>query len=81
MEAPASARYHLASVRVPHVHFTTVDPVNLPLPDARYLKLHAACSRIVHLSGAAEFIDKILRDAEDATALACDGTPSELLEL
>ena len=57
---------------------TTRDAKKLPLPDPRYLALHAACARVAHLSGAGEYIDKALRDIEETGALANDG-PSHAL--
>ncbi len=46
----------------------TIDP---PLP--RFLALHCAISRILHLSGAGEYIDQILRDMENK-AVRADGS-------
>ncbi|OAX34547.1 hypothetical protein K503DRAFT_724325 [Rhizopogon vinicolor AM-OR11-026] len=37
------------------VSFTTSDPVYFPLPSPQYLRLHAACARVLYLSGATEF--------------------------
>ncbi|KAA1472924.1 hypothetical protein DENSPDRAFT_839317 [Dentipellis sp. KUC8613] len=62
------------------VEFTTPDPVRRPLPDPRYLKLHAACARIAHMSGAAQCIDQILHEEEVTKVLAFDGGSSELLD-
>lgn len=47
--------------------------MNLPVPDPQYLALHAACARVAHLSGAGEYIDKVLREIEETTVLANDG--------
>lgn len=58
---------------------TTPDSVALPLPDPRYLALHAACARVVHLSGAREYIDKVCCDIETIGALANDGSLDVLL--
>ncbi|PPQ69947.1 hypothetical protein CVT25_001991 [Psilocybe cyanescens] len=55
------------------IEFTTPDPDQLPLPDPRYLALHAACARVAHLSGAGEYIAKILRDLPAVGVLAEDG--------
>jgi hypothetical protein len=52
---------------------------NLPPPDPRYLKLHAACAQVAHLSGAGEYIDNILRDVETTRVLAKDGSSADLL--
>lgn len=79
MEAPSSAQYLLRFLPSTQVDFTTSDPVKRPLPDPRYLKLHAACARVAHLSGAAEYIDQILREEEVTQVLAVDGGSSELL--
>ncbi|TFK66209.1 hypothetical protein BDN72DRAFT_844621 [Pluteus cervinus] len=64
--------------KYPQVHFTTTDP-NLPVPSPRYLEIHAACARIAHLSGAAEYIESVLRDYEEITVLADDGSSAEVL--
>jgi hypothetical protein len=62
----------------PSVTFTT--NTDLDLPDRRYLALHAACAKVLHLSGAAEAIDSILRDLEDTKVLSQDGASAELLD-
>ncbi|KZP20503.1 hypothetical protein FIBSPDRAFT_742124, partial [Athelia psychrophila] len=49
-------------------------------PDPRYLKLHAACAQVAHLSGAAKYIDNILRDLEEIRVLANDGSSADLLD-
>lgn len=41
----------------------TIDP-----PSPRLLSMHRACALILHLSGAGEYIEKILRDEELLTA-------------
>jgi len=58
-------------------HATTLD---LPLPSPTYLKIHAACASIAHLSGAAEHINKILREMEDTIVLSEDGSSAEMLK-
>ncbi|KEP47309.1 hypothetical protein V565_160520 [Rhizoctonia solani 123E] len=62
------------------VHFTTSTP-DLPLPNPRYLALHAACARVVHLSGASEAISSIIRKMEQTPVLSEDGSSAELLEI
>jgi hypothetical protein len=62
------------------VTFTTRDPEKLPLPSLEYLKIHAACARVAHLSGAGEHIDKILRELEYTKVLSDDGASAEALE-
>ena len=51
----------------------------LPLPDPRYLALHAACARVAHLSGAGEYIDAFDRDIDTTPILAKDGSSAKLL--
>ena len=48
-------------------------------PDPLLLGLHAACARVAHMSGAAEFFDQIERDTEDIRVLAFDGSSAPLL--
>ncbi|KAK0495631.1 hypothetical protein EDD18DRAFT_1392449 [Armillaria luteobubalina] len=46
------------------VTFTTPNTNALPLPSPAYLAIHAACCRVAHLSGAAEYVEKALREEE-----------------
>ncbi|KAK0216735.1 hypothetical protein EDD85DRAFT_798168 [Armillaria nabsnona] len=62
------------------VTFTTSDQENLPVPSEAFLTLHAACAKVAHLSGAAEYIDKSDRDVEDLSVLAYDGSSGEALK-
>ncbi|KIP02683.1 hypothetical protein PHLGIDRAFT_111814 [Phlebiopsis gigantea 11061_1 CR5-6] len=52
---------------------------NLPLPCPELLALHAACAKVAHMSGAAQFFDKQDADDEDATVLAYDGSSHSIL--
>ena len=52
--------------------FTTLDRTIDP-PSSRLLAIHRACSLILHLSGAGEFVNKIIRDM-DEIAVESDGT-------
>ncbi|RXW13476.1 hypothetical protein EST38_g12380 [Candolleomyces aberdarensis] len=61
------------------VKFTTENPEELPVPSPDYLALHAACAKVAHLSGAAEYIETILSYAEEIPVLAADGSSGELL--
>ncbi|TFK32193.1 hypothetical protein BDQ12DRAFT_692868 [Crucibulum laeve] len=63
-----------------HVTFTTSDPIKLPVPSPTYLAMHAACAKIAHLSGAAEYTNKFYRDMEDSTTLDADGASAHMLE-
>ena len=38
---------------------------DFPLPNPTYLRIHAACCRVAHLSGATKYIEKILDDQDD----------------
>ncbi|KAF5359880.1 hypothetical protein D9756_003612 [Leucocoprinus leucothites] len=51
----------------------------LMLPDRSLIAIRAACARVANLSGAAEQAKRILRDLEDTTVLADDGSSAELL--
>jgi gamma-glutamylcyclotransferase (GGCT)/AIG2-like uncharacterized protein YtfP len=51
----------------------------LMLPDPVLIAIRAVCARVANLSGAAEQADRILRDLEDITVLADDGSMAELL--
>ncbi|EUC62641.1 hypothetical protein RSOL_424570 [Rhizoctonia solani AG-3 Rhs1AP] len=61
------------------ITFTTSNPA-LPLPDRRYLALHAACARVAHLSGATETIGSISNEMEHRGVLSEDGSSAVLLE-
>ncbi|KAH9059012.1 hypothetical protein EDB87DRAFT_1563702 [Lactarius vividus] len=52
---------------------------DLPLPNPVYLEIHAACCRIAHLSGAGEYMDKVLEDLEDTSVLSEDGSSAHIL--
>ncbi|KAI6155635.1 hypothetical protein BKA82DRAFT_991374 [Pisolithus tinctorius] len=69
---------YLLNKRPKYVTFTTADP-KLPPPSPKYLAIHAACARVAHFSGAAEYIEKVFRDMEDIDVLAQDGGSSGLL--
>lgn len=60
------------------VQFVSHHP-DLPLPNPRYLHIHAACCRVAHLSGAVDYIDRIASEAEEAEVLATDGASADVL--
>ncbi|KAF8631481.1 hypothetical protein AX17_005084 [Amanita inopinata Kibby_2008] len=62
------------------VTFSSPDLKKLPLPSPEYLKIHAVCARVAHLSGAGEYIDKISREIEYTKVLSKDGASAEALE-
>lgn len=49
------------------------------LPNPTYLRIHAACCRVAHLSGAGEYMDKVLEDLEEMRVLSKDGSSARLL--
>ncbi|KAJ7054442.1 hypothetical protein C8F01DRAFT_1221382 [Mycena amicta] len=51
------------------------------LPSPSLLAIRAACSRVAHMAGAVEQADQILRDIEDTSVMAEDGTTAELFTL
>ncbi len=69
------------------VTFTTPDPEALPLPSPAYLAIHAACCRVARLSGAADYVEEVLREEEEVRErierigiLAEDGSSMDLFE-
>ncbi|KAH9175942.1 hypothetical protein EDB89DRAFT_1847074 [Lactarius sanguifluus] len=60
------------------ITLTSEDP-RLPLPNPDYLEIHAACCRVAHLSGAGEYMDKVLEDLEDTRVLSEDGSTAHML--
>ena len=80
---PHSYRIETRPPFVPDASFprevTFTSQCNLPLPSPKYLRIHAACCRIAHLSGAAEYLDKIYRDEEELSVLSSDGASAPVL--
>lgn len=52
---------------------------SLCLPNSQYPFIHAACCRIAHLSGAAEYLYDIFQGMEDLPVLAEDGGSADVL--
>lgn len=75
---------------VPSPTITFVDHTNKPvlihpgqssvLPSSALLHLRAACARVAHMSGAAQYMDEYDERAEEMTLLANDGSSANLLE-
>ncbi|KAF8546694.1 hypothetical protein OG21DRAFT_1055035 [Imleria badia] len=61
------------------VEFSTSDTADLPVPAYELLTLHATCCKVAHLSGAAEYMDEIYRDANKLGVLSADGTSGDIL--
>ena len=79
-------RYRLRAVdprlirRFPEIiEFRSHHP-DIPLPNPRYLALHAACSEVANLSGAGDYIEKTLRELEEIQVLSEDGSSADLLK-
>ncbi|KIO31730.1 hypothetical protein M407DRAFT_124227 [Tulasnella calospora MUT 4182] len=51
----------------------------IPVPDPRYLALHAACAKVVHASGMAKFLSDVIEDLEVTKVLSSDGSSAHLL--
>jgi len=62
------------------VEFSSPDPERFPVPSPKLLALHAACCKVAHMSGAAEYLDKYDRDLDDLHVLASDGTSFAVLD-
>ncbi|KIO15905.1 hypothetical protein M407DRAFT_86656 [Tulasnella calospora MUT 4182] len=52
---------------------------DIPIPDRRYSALHVAGAKVVHKSGIAEILDKLLEDLERTEVLSSDGSSADLL--
>jgi len=51
-----------------------------PLPNHKYLDLHALCCRVARMSGGADLVDEIERDLEETMVLSNDGADAHLLD-
>ncbi|KAI0313584.1 hypothetical protein OF83DRAFT_1175544 [Amylostereum chailletii] len=65
----------------PFVQWETDNPVERPLPDPHFVAIHASCAMVTHLSGAAEYIERVLdsRENQDTPVLASDGSMADYL--
>jgi hypothetical protein len=63
------------------VTFINVDPTVYESVDSRLLNIHASLAEILHLSGAGEVIEQILRDLDVIKCLAHDGSSTGVLAL
>lgn len=62
----------------PQVTLASTDPL-IALPNSHYLRIHAACAKVAHLSGAAEYLETILHEWEERPVLASDGGSADVL--
>ena len=61
-----------------YFQFPHIDP-RLPKISTKLLGIHAAVAELMHMTGAGELIDKLLRDWEQIEVLSEDGADAELL--
>ncbi|OJT10848.1 hypothetical protein TRAPUB_12624 [Trametes pubescens] len=66
-------------IRHRHPGYPRPAPEYLPLPDPQILGLHAACCKVAHMSGTAEYIATATRDMEQIKVLAEDGGSADVL--
>lgn len=52
---------------------------DMALPNPVYLASHAAYARVLHLSGAAEYIERLTHDEADCRTLSSDGNDAIVL--
>ncbi|OCH95084.1 hypothetical protein OBBRIDRAFT_746101 [Obba rivulosa] len=48
-------------------------------PEPKLLALHPDCAQVLHLSGAAQYAEKVLRDMEKTEVLESAGSSADLL--
>lgn len=51
----------------------------VPVPDPRYLALHAACAKVLHKTGMTSILEEIIDDLERTPVLLSDGSSAHLL--
>ncbi|EJF60899.1 hypothetical protein DICSQDRAFT_106992 [Dichomitus squalens LYAD-421 SS1] len=51
----------------------------LSVPSPKYIRVHAMCCRVAHMSGAAKYLDVLIRNMEELQVLAEDGTSADVL--
>ncbi len=82
VHCPPNARRLLRcreQIRHRHPGYPRPAPEYLPLPDPQILGLHAACCKVAHMSGTAEYIATATRDMEQIKVLAEDGGSADVL--
>ncbi|KAH8930256.1 hypothetical protein BT69DRAFT_1275674 [Atractiella rhizophila] len=65
--------------RVPRQVRLTTQDAQLDLPNPKYLALHAACSRVAHLSGAADHLDRMDSDRDHPSLVCLSGELTDIL--
>ena len=61
--------------------FTSHD-ARYELPDPRYIKMHAVCARVAHMSGAGAYVNEIIDDLDKGQiqVLSENGSSGRLLD-
>ena len=52
---------------------------DIPLPSKKYLSIHATCCKVAAMSGAAEYLDEVIRDQETIGVLSTDGSSADVI--
>ncbi|KAL0958578.1 hypothetical protein HGRIS_000716 [Hohenbuehelia grisea] len=79
VQTTSSKLYERVPRTVTFFNRTPTDIAPLPMPNKRYLAMHAACAKVAHMSGAAEALDDLDRRYDEGTVLAWDGGSADLL--
>jgi len=69
--------WYLPNLPVTRTLFVTSDH-NIDPPMPRLLAIHRACCLILHLSGAGQYLDRVLRDMEEGTLISL--SPTSILQ-
>lgn len=51
---------------------------DFPLPSKKYLSIHATCCKVALMSGAGEYLNKVIRDQETIDVLSTDGSSADV---
>jgi hypothetical protein len=74
----ASNPIYLRGCQANPITLTSQHP-DLLLPNPTYFKIHAACCKVAHLSGATEYIENTLNNLEDIGVLSQGGSAAHVL--
>ena len=53
--------------------------MDLPLPSKKYLSIHATCCKVAWMSGAAEYLNKVIWEQESMEVLSTDGSSADVI--
>ena len=63
------------------IKFSTDDPKALPVPSTGdHLALHTAYAKVAYLSGAAQYMNSVIREMEETLVASSDGSFAAVLE-